>query len=124
MSKLDRFSLSRNLPSAVDFAKVNLNKGKRLLVCCSNGENTLYLTTITINSPIWDENPPKRVDRLGEHVSSNLLSCWANCSLVAFQTSFSYLYTSIFVTLFKLFIYCQSCLMVYEDVKHDLMQHF
>ncbi|XP_022154666.1 uncharacterized protein LOC111021869 [Momordica charantia] len=39
MSKLDRFSLSRNLSSAVDFAKLNLSQGKRLLICCSNGED-------------------------------------------------------------------------------------
>jgi tRNA A64-2'-O-ribosylphosphate transferase len=36
-SKFDRFSLLNNLPKAVSFAKVNLNQGKRLLVCCNNG---------------------------------------------------------------------------------------
>ncbi|KAM7509592.1 hypothetical protein LguiA_020045 [Lonicera macranthoides] len=38
-SKFDRFSLSRNLPSAMKFAELNLRKGKRLLVCCNNGED-------------------------------------------------------------------------------------
>ncbi|KAF5481960.1 hypothetical protein F2P56_002568 [Juglans regia] len=36
-SKLDRFSLLSNLPSAVNFAKLKLSKGKTLLVCCDNG---------------------------------------------------------------------------------------
>ncbi|RVW96352.1 Uncharacterized protein C3F10.06c [Vitis vinifera] len=37
-SKLDRFSLLSNLPSAFNFAKSNLSKGKSLLVCCHNGK--------------------------------------------------------------------------------------
>ncbi|THG14804.1 hypothetical protein TEA_007791 [Camellia sinensis var. sinensis] len=36
-SKLDRFSLLRNLPSVLNFAKINLRRGKKLLVCCNNG---------------------------------------------------------------------------------------
>uniref|UniRef100_A0A2C9UAF7 Rit1 N-terminal domain-containing protein n=1 Tax=Manihot esculenta TaxID=3983 RepID=A0A2C9UAF7_MANES len=36
-SKLDRFSILSNLPAAVSFAKANLGKGNRLLVCCNNG---------------------------------------------------------------------------------------
>ncbi|XP_031287828.1 tRNA A64-2'-O-ribosylphosphate transferase-like isoform X1 [Pistacia vera] len=38
-SKLDRFSLLRNLPSAVNFAKLNIGKGNRLLICCHSGED-------------------------------------------------------------------------------------
>ncbi|KAK1551932.1 hypothetical protein Q3G72_007588 [Acer saccharum] len=38
-SKLDRFSLSRNLPSAVNFAKSNISRGKALLVCCRSGKD-------------------------------------------------------------------------------------
>ena len=37
-SKLDRFSLFNNLPSAVSFAKLNLTKGRTLLICCHDGK--------------------------------------------------------------------------------------
>ncbi|KAD6454762.1 hypothetical protein E3N88_09468 [Mikania micrantha] len=36
-SKYDRFSLQRNLPSALNFAELHLKKGKRLAVCCNSG---------------------------------------------------------------------------------------
>ncbi|CAA2967731.1 Hypothetical predicted protein [Olea europaea subsp. europaea] len=42
-SKFDRFSLLRNLPSALDFAKTNLRHGKTLLVCCNNGKLSIIL---------------------------------------------------------------------------------
>jgi tRNA A64-2'-O-ribosylphosphate transferase len=35
----DRFSLLRNLPKAVDFAKRNLIAGRKIQVCCQNGED-------------------------------------------------------------------------------------
>ncbi|KAL8209336.1 hypothetical protein R6Q57_006068 [Mikania cordata] len=38
-SKFDRFSLQRNLPYALNFAKLHLKKGKRLAVCCNSGED-------------------------------------------------------------------------------------
>ncbi|KAL8239879.1 hypothetical protein R6Q59_016446 [Mikania micrantha] len=38
-SKFDRFSLQRNLPSALNFAELHLKKGKRLAVCCNSGED-------------------------------------------------------------------------------------
>ncbi|XP_071729458.1 tRNA A64-2'-O-ribosylphosphate transferase isoform X2 [Rutidosis leptorrhynchoides] len=38
-SKFDRFSLQRNLPSALSFAKRHLKEGKRLAVCCNSGED-------------------------------------------------------------------------------------
>lgn len=37
-SKFDRFSLLRSLPIALDFAKMNLSKGKRLVICCKDGQ--------------------------------------------------------------------------------------
>ncbi|XP_022158493.1 uncharacterized protein C3F10.06c isoform X2 [Momordica charantia] len=55
MSKLDRFSLSRNLPSAVAFAKSNLCLGKRLLVCCSNGEDISICVCLAILTSIFDD---------------------------------------------------------------------
>ncbi|XP_050940848.1 uncharacterized protein C3F10.06c isoform X2 [Cucumis melo] len=55
MSKLDRFSLSRNLASAVDFAKLNLNQGKRLLVCCSNGEDISICVCLAILTSLFDD---------------------------------------------------------------------
>ncbi|KAD6454812.1 hypothetical protein R6Q59_016568 [Mikania micrantha] len=36
-SKFDRFSLQRNLPSALNFAELHLKRGKRLAVCCNSG---------------------------------------------------------------------------------------
>ncbi|KAI7726724.1 hypothetical protein M8C21_002260 [Ambrosia artemisiifolia] len=36
-SKFDRFSLQRNLPSALNFAKLHLKRGKSLAVCCDSG---------------------------------------------------------------------------------------
>jgi len=41
-SKLDRFSLLSNLPSAVNFAKLNLSKGKTLLICCHDGKDSKF----------------------------------------------------------------------------------
>ncbi|KAD6454816.1 hypothetical protein E3N88_09522 [Mikania micrantha] len=38
-SKFDRFSLQRNLPTALNFAELHLKKGKRLAVCCNSGED-------------------------------------------------------------------------------------
>lgn len=45
-SKFDRFSLLSNLSSAVDFAKLNLSKGKTLLICCRNGKDSKFSLTI------------------------------------------------------------------------------
>lgn len=41
-SKFDRFSLLNNLPSVLNFAKSNLSKGRKLLVCCDNGKRTFF----------------------------------------------------------------------------------
>ncbi|CAK9137045.1 unnamed protein product [Ilex paraguariensis] len=47
-SKLDRFSLYRNLPAALIFAKSNLRKGNRLLVCCNDGEDISVCVCLAI----------------------------------------------------------------------------
>lgn len=51
-SKLDRFSILSNLPAAVSFAKANLGKGNRLLVCCNNGKD-LYMRHCLLDSHCW-----------------------------------------------------------------------
>ncbi|KAI3754508.1 hypothetical protein L1987_54292 [Smallanthus sonchifolius] len=38
-SKFDRFSLQRNLPSALNFAKLHRKRGKRLVGYCNSGED-------------------------------------------------------------------------------------
>ncbi|XP_072985442.1 tRNA A64-2'-O-ribosylphosphate transferase isoform X1 [Typha latifolia] len=53
-SKVDRFSLFRNLPSAIDFAKLNLPKGKKLLVCCHNGEDISVCVCLAILTFLFD----------------------------------------------------------------------
>ncbi|KAI7999305.1 Sucrose nonfermenting 4-like protein [Camellia lanceoleosa] len=47
-SKLDRFSLLRNLPSMLNFAKINLRRGKKLLVCCNNGKCNVHLPFLSL----------------------------------------------------------------------------
>ncbi|KAF7819763.1 initiator tRNA phosphoribosyl transferase family protein [Senna tora] len=54
-SKFDRFSILNNLPSAVSFAKLNLSKGRRLLVCCSNGEDISVCVCLAILTSLFDE---------------------------------------------------------------------
>ncbi|MED6171330.1 hypothetical protein PIB30_039863 [Stylosanthes scabra] len=54
-SKFDRFSLLNNLPSAVRFAKLNLSQGKRLLVCCHNGEDISVCVCLAILMSLFDE---------------------------------------------------------------------
>ncbi|XP_057500177.1 uncharacterized protein C3F10.06c isoform X2 [Actinidia eriantha] len=54
-SKLDRFSLLRNLPSALDFAKMNLRRGKKLLVCCNNGEDISVCVSLAIFSLLFTD---------------------------------------------------------------------
>ncbi|KAL8137021.1 hypothetical protein V2J09_003022 [Rumex salicifolius] len=55
ISKFDRFSLLRNLPSAVDFAKKNLTQGKTLLVCCSDGEDISICVCLAILTSLFDD---------------------------------------------------------------------
>ncbi|KAF3442974.1 hypothetical protein FNV43_RR16892 [Rhamnella rubrinervis] len=55
ISKLDRFSLLNNLPSAVNFAKSNLSKGKRILVCCHNGEDVSVCVCLAILTSLFND---------------------------------------------------------------------
>ncbi|KAL0315698.1 UNVERIFIED_CONTAM: putative protein C3F10.06c [Sesamum radiatum] len=54
-SKFDRFSLLRNLPSALNFAKAHLRKGSRLLICCSSGEDISICICLAILTSFYDE---------------------------------------------------------------------
>ncbi|XP_058732244.1 uncharacterized protein C3F10.06c isoform X1 [Vicia villosa] len=54
-SKFDRFSLLNNLSEAVSFAKFNLIQGKRLLVCCNNGEDISVCVCLAILMSLFDE---------------------------------------------------------------------
>ncbi|KAK7358381.1 hypothetical protein VNO77_00308 [Canavalia gladiata] len=54
-SKFDRFSLLNNLPKAVSFARFNLGQGKRLLVCCNNGEDISVCVCLAILMSLFDE---------------------------------------------------------------------
>ncbi|GFP86739.1 uncharacterized protein c3f10.06c [Phtheirospermum japonicum] len=54
-SKFDRFSLLRNLPSALNFAKSQLRKGKPLLICCSNGEDISICVSLAILTSFYDD---------------------------------------------------------------------
>ncbi|CAL9059873.1 uncharacterized protein C3F10.06c-like [Musa acuminata AAA Group] len=54
-SKVDRFSLIRNLPSAIDFAKLNLSRGRKLLVCCHNGEDISICVCLAVLMSLFDE---------------------------------------------------------------------
>ncbi|KAK9073747.1 hypothetical protein SSX86_006341 [Deinandra increscens subsp. villosa] len=47
-SKFDRFSLQRNLPFALDFAKLHLKRGRRLAVCCDTGEDISVCVCLAI----------------------------------------------------------------------------
>lgn len=54
-SKFDRFSVLNNLPSAVNFAKVNLSIGKKLLICCNNGEDISICVCLAIFISLFDD---------------------------------------------------------------------
>ncbi|GAB4852655.1 hypothetical protein Ancab_016870 [Ancistrocladus abbreviatus] len=54
-SKYDRFSLLSNLPSAVDFARSNLTRGKTLLVCCHDGEDISICVSLVILISLFDD---------------------------------------------------------------------
>ncbi|KAH9801013.1 trna a64-2'-o-ribosylphosphate transferase [Citrus sinensis] len=54
-SKLDRFSLLRNLPSAVNFVKLNISKGKTLLICCHSGEDISVCVCLAILTSLFDD---------------------------------------------------------------------
>lgn len=54
-SKFDRFSVLSNLPSALNFAKLNLTKGKTLLVCCHNGEDISVCVCLAILTSLFND---------------------------------------------------------------------
>lgn len=54
-SKYDRFSLLRHLPSALDFSQAQLRKGRKLLVCCQNGEDISICICLAILTLLYDE---------------------------------------------------------------------
>ncbi|TVU07857.1 hypothetical protein EJB05_41229, partial [Eragrostis curvula] len=55
-SKDDRFSLNKNLPKAVDFAKRNLIAGRKILVCCQNGEDISICVALAIVARLFDDS--------------------------------------------------------------------
>ncbi|XP_042408325.1 tRNA A64-2'-O-ribosylphosphate transferase-like isoform X1 [Zingiber officinale] len=55
-SKVDRFSLIRNLSSAIDFAKTHLSIGRKLIVCCHNGEDISICVCLAILISLFDED--------------------------------------------------------------------
>ncbi|XAR67055.1 hypothetical protein NMG60_11013477 [Bertholletia excelsa] len=54
-SKFDRFSLLRNLPSALNFARMNLRRRKKLLVCCSTGEDISICVALAILTSLFTD---------------------------------------------------------------------
>ncbi|XVF34915.1 hypothetical protein REPUB_Repub18cG0099500 [Reevesia pubescens] len=54
-SKLDRFSLFNNLSSAVSFAKLNLTKGRTLVICCHDGEDISVCVCLAILISLFDD---------------------------------------------------------------------
>ncbi|OEL16171.1 hypothetical protein BAE44_0022810 [Dichanthelium oligosanthes] len=52
----DRFSLMKNLSKAVDFAKRSLIAGRKILVCCQNGEDISICVTLAIVTLLFDDN--------------------------------------------------------------------
>ncbi|VVB02911.1 unnamed protein product [Arabis nemorensis] len=54
-SKFDRFSILRNLPSAVNFAKLKMSSGKKLLVCCQDGEDISVCVCLAILISLFSE---------------------------------------------------------------------
>ncbi|KAL6578318.1 hypothetical protein OROMI_010646 [Orobanche minor] len=54
-SKLDRCSLLRNLPSALNFAQSQLRQGNTLLICCCNGEDISLCVCLAIFTSFYDE---------------------------------------------------------------------
>lgn len=54
-SKHDRFSLLRHLPSALDFSQTQLHEGRKLLVCCQNGEDISICICLAILTLLYDE---------------------------------------------------------------------
>uniref|UniRef100_A0A1J3EZG2 Uncharacterized protein C3F10.06c n=1 Tax=Noccaea caerulescens TaxID=107243 RepID=A0A1J3EZG2_NOCCA len=54
-SKFDRFSIFKNLSSAVNFAKMKMSLGKKLLVCCQDGEDISVCVCLAILMALFNE---------------------------------------------------------------------
>ncbi|CAF1870191.1 unnamed protein product [Brassica oleracea] len=54
-SKFDRFSILKSLPSAVSFAKMKMSVGKKLLVCCQDGEDISVCVCLAILISLFNE---------------------------------------------------------------------
>lgn len=54
-SKFDRFSLFRNLPYALDFARLNLRQGKRLIICCNDGQDISICVCLAILISLFND---------------------------------------------------------------------
>ncbi|XP_027176394.1 tRNA A64-2'-O-ribosylphosphate transferase-like isoform X1 [Coffea eugenioides] len=54
-SKFDRFSLFRNLPYALDFARLNLRQGKRLIICCNDGQDISICVCLAILVSLFND---------------------------------------------------------------------
>ncbi|KAG5559281.1 hypothetical protein RHGRI_008984 [Rhododendron griersonianum] len=54
-SKLDRFSLLRNIPTALNFAETNLRRGKKLLLCCNTGEDISICVSLAIITSLFTD---------------------------------------------------------------------
>ncbi|XP_044961516.1 tRNA A64-2'-O-ribosylphosphate transferase isoform X4 [Hordeum vulgare subsp. vulgare] len=54
-SKDERFSLLKNLPKAVSFAKKNLIAGRKMLLCCQNGEDISICVALAIITRLFSD---------------------------------------------------------------------
>ncbi|PKU80691.1 tRNA A64-2'-O-ribosylphosphate transferase isoform X1 [Dendrobium catenatum] len=54
-SKLDRFSLMNSLHLAIRFAGWHLKRGKKLVICCHNGEDISICVCLAILAALFDE---------------------------------------------------------------------
>ncbi|KAG0487489.1 hypothetical protein HPP92_009584 [Vanilla planifolia] len=72
-SKLDRFSLRNSLRPASNFARLNLKRGKKLLICCHNGEDISICTSLAILTALFNEEGT--FDDGKSYMSTSLTKC-------------------------------------------------
>ncbi|KAG0485725.1 hypothetical protein HPP92_009804 [Vanilla planifolia] len=72
-SKLDRFSLRNSLRPATNFARLNLKRGKKLLICCHNGEDISICTSLAILTALFNEEGT--FDDGKSYMSTSLTKC-------------------------------------------------
>ncbi|TQE02375.1 hypothetical protein C1H46_012014 [Malus baccata] len=75
-SKFDRFSLFNNLPSALNFAKLNLSEGKTLLIWCHNGEDISLCVCLAILTSLFDDRGTFDGGRFFSDTSITKLEMW------------------------------------------------